>query len=257
MHLVAIANLVLGHFGDYGAMASDLVMSFGSLTHSEIVEPILTVATNIVLGSLEESLPEVSRPTQERMYHNLGHTPNWDTCFAQARLTEENLRLHSCADKKSDSVCQIACQMDDQQSWASITDLYYRYDGEYEESDEGDANAQEETLALRRAASLEVLKAYGGCFASGFLALQEPIPTRPNPKPRSHENANGFETRRWASDTRSIKTSSSRSSSNLNDPRPDSATLSCTDAHGLSKRGKWRWKGMKRSRKQAPKKLDV
>jgi hypothetical protein len=34
------------------------------------------------------------------VYHNLGRTPNWDVCFVQARLTEENLRLHSSAHRK-------------------------------------------------------------------------------------------------------------------------------------------------------------
>lgn len=34
------------------------------------------------------------------MYQNLGRTPNWETCFKQTQLTEENLRTHTATHKK-------------------------------------------------------------------------------------------------------------------------------------------------------------
>jgi hypothetical protein len=150
--------------------------------------------------------------------------------------------------------------MEDQQSWASITELYYRYDGEFAESDDGDAKAQKESVALRRAASLQVLKAYGGAFASGFLALQDPLPTRPKSKLRSCQSAEGFAIERLSSytttDTALRSSSSGLSSlSNLSSPRPDSATLSFAD--DVRKGGKWSWRGMRKSRKQILKNFDM
>ncbi|KAI4645205.1 hypothetical protein J4E93_006005 [Alternaria ventricosa] len=178
------------------------------------------------------------------MYQNLGRTPNWDTCFNQVQLTEENLQLHTATHKKVDS----ACQMDDQ--------LYYRYDGDFAESDDGNVETQRETIALRRAASLEVLKAYGGCFASGFLALQEPLPSRPKSKLRSYESAYSVDISRTASNATSLETASTSWSSNMDTPRPDSSTLG-VPVQEMEKGSKWSWRGMRRSRKQAAKKLEV
>ncbi|OWY44939.1 hypothetical protein AALT_g3804 [Alternaria alternata] len=177
------------------------------------------------------------------MYQNLGRTPNWETCFKQTQLTEENLRTHTATHKKLDS----ACEMDDQ--------LYYRYDGDFAESDDGNVESQRETIALRRAASLEVLKAYGGCFASGFLALQEPLPSRPKSKLRSYESAYSVDMSRTASNATSLETASSSWSSNVDVPRPDSSTLGAPVPE--SKSGKWSWRSMRRSRKQVAKKIEV
>jgi hypothetical protein len=146
---------------------------------------------------------------------------------------------------QQDSISRI----DEEQSWASITELYYRYDApaEFEESDCDTVNAQEKETAskLRKAASLEVLKAYGGCFASGFLALQDPLPKRSTSKLRSYESVGDFGLRR-GSETTSIAPTSSDSSVSLGWPRPDSATL-------VDKKSgrKWSWKGMRRSGKKA------
>ncbi|PZD04328.1 hypothetical protein A1F95_00700 [Pyrenophora tritici-repentis] len=183
---------------------------------------------------------------------NLGRTPNWDVCFSQAQLTEENLRSHSSIHSKADS----ACHLEDQQSAAGYTELYYRYDGDFAESDDGDADAQRQTMALRRAASLEVLKAYGGCFASGFLALQEPLPTRAKSKLRIYESADGCEMQRTASIATSFATSSSSWGNNDN-PRPDSATLSSTPVPESAKGARWRWRSMKKSWKPSAKKVEV
>jgi hypothetical protein len=74
-------------------------------------------------------------------------------------------------------------------------------------------------LALRRAASLEALQAYGGCFVSGFLAMQEPLP--------------------WTS-------SSNRSVASSGSPRPDSDTLSHTDALDAPVQRKRSWRSLAR-----------
>lgn len=155
------------------------------------------------------------------------------------------------------SQADSACQLEDQQSAAGHTELYYRYDGDFAESDDGDADAQRQTMALRRAASLEVLKAYGGCFASGFLALQEPLPTRAKSKLRIYESADGCEMQRTASIATSFATSSSSWGHNLDNPRPDSATLSSTPIPEPVKGARWRWRSMKKSWKPSAKKLEV
>jgi hypothetical protein len=117
---------------------------------------------------------------------------------------------------------------------------------DFAESDDETASAQQKnTSKLRKAASLEVLKAYGGCFTSGFLALQDPLPKRPTSKLRSYESVGDFGMR-LGSETTSIATGSSHSSVNFNIPRPDSATL----VDRKSGR-KWSWKGMRKSGKQA------
>jgi hypothetical protein len=135
--------------------------------------------------------------------------------------------------------------------------LYHQFDGDFQESDDEIADAQKENVALRRAASLEVLKAYGGAFASGFLALQDPLPTRPRTNLRSYQSAEGLAIERSASYTTSTTTSSRSTSplSNCSGPRPDSATLSFAD--NVRKGGKWSWRGMRKSRKQALKELDM
>ncbi|KNG51659.1 hypothetical protein TW65_01056 [Stemphylium lycopersici] len=179
------------------------------------------------------------------MYKNLGHAPNWDVCFQQSQLTEENLRSHSSNHRKTDS----ACQMGEQQ--------YYRYDGDFAESDDGDdIESQMHNLALRRAASMEVLKAYGGCFASGFLALQDPLPTRPKSKLRRYESADDCDIRRTASVATSLESASVSCASNLDSPRPDSATLSPAELQSVAKAGRWSWRSMKKTRKQSPKKTE-
>ncbi|KAF1937637.1 hypothetical protein EJ02DRAFT_412021 [Clathrospora elynae] len=190
------------------------------------------------------------------MYHNLGRTTNSNVRSVQAHLTEENLLLHGSASMKNNN---STCRPEEERSWASTTERYYRYDGDFEGSDdEGeDVEVRQNTIDLRRAASLEVLKAYGGCFASGFLALQDPLPTRPKSKLRSYEIAEEFDLQRWASEPTSIETASSRSSSNASSPRPDSATLSQADVQDLKQRRKWNWRVTKKSRRDAALKLGL
>ncbi|EUC36231.1 hypothetical protein COCVIDRAFT_21996 [Bipolaris victoriae FI3] len=189
------------------------------------------------------------------MYQNLGHTPNWDVCFQQAQLTEENLRSHGSTYASTHSPTHVkadsACYMLEPQQ-------YYRYDLDLEESDDEDASSQTKRMALRKAASMEVLKAYGGCFASGFLALQEPLPSRPQSKLRRYESADAFEIRRTASIATSLESGSvSCTSSNNDSPRPDSATLSPAQLQEATRGSKWSWRSMRKSRKNAAKKLDV
>lgn len=137
------------------------------------------------------------------------------------------------------------------------TQQYYHYDMDFDESDDEDASTYSKRMALRRAASLEVLKAYGGCFASGFLALQEPLPVRPQSKLRRYESAEEFEIRRTASIATSLETLSVSCTSTTSDsPRPDSATLSPEELQQATK-GKWSWRSMRKSRKNSAKKLGV
>ncbi|KAF2030248.1 hypothetical protein EK21DRAFT_89129 [Setomelanomma holmii] len=117
-------------------------------------------------------------------------------------LTEENLRLHSATQIKPFDVSST--NLDDAQS------------------DDGDIE-----IALRRAASLEALQAYGGCFVSGFLAMQEPLP--------------------WTS-TASIQSSSSRSIASSGSPRPDSDTLSHTDTRDTPIERKRSWRSLTKLR---------
>jgi hypothetical protein len=135
---------------------------------------------------------------------------------------------------------------------------YYRYDLDLEESDdEEDMSSQTKRMALRKAASMEVLKAYGGCFASGFLALQEPLPSRPQSKLRRYESADEFEIRRTASIATSLESGSvSCTSSTTDSPRPDSATLSPAQLQEAAKASKWSWRSMRKSRKHSAKKFE-
>lgn len=133
---------------------------------------------------------------------------------------------------------------------------YYRYDLDLEESDDEDVGSQRKRMALRKAASMEVLKAYGGCFASGFLALQEPLPSRPQSKLRRYESTDEFDIRRTASIATSLESASMSctSSTTTDSPRPDSATLSAALLQEAAKASKWSWRSMRRSRKNASKK---
>lgn len=134
--------------------------------------------------------------------------------------------------------------------------LYYRYDLDLEESDDEDVGSQKKRMALRKAASMEVLKAYGGCFASGFLALQEPLPSRPQSKLRRYESADEIEIRRTASIATSLESgSASCTSSTTDSPRPDSATLSPAQLQEAARATKWSWRSMRRSRKNTDRKL--
>jgi hypothetical protein len=100
------------------------------------------------------------------------------------------------------------------------------------ESDESDEDEDEmRNIALRRAASLEALQAYGGCFVSGFLAMQEPLP--------------------WLS-TSTITSGSDSSTTSVGSPRPDSETLSPADLRDLEGRRR-RWRGMEKLRKMTRK----
>jgi hypothetical protein len=85
-----------------------------------------------------------------------------------------------------------------------------------------------QNIARQRAASLQALEVYGGCFVSGFLAMQEPLP--------------------WLS-TPTLTSGSDSSTTSSGSPRPDSATLSSEDVRDLaylSEEYKSKWKSMKK-----------
>lgn len=98
--------------------------------------------------------------------------------------------------------------------------------GACDESVDEDLEAMRD-IALKKAASLEALQAYGGCFVSGFMAMQDPLP--------------------WLSPTASPSPSSS-SRWSFGSPRPDSDTLSRMDIEELSSEPKKSWRSMKRLR---------
>ncbi|EAT91239.1 hypothetical protein HBI56_017140 [Parastagonospora nodorum] len=136
------------------------------------------------------------------------------------RLTEENLRLHSAVNKKMPPQIML------QNHQLAEKEFHYNFNMDYEESEDGDLLAMHD-LALRQAVSLEALQAYGGCFVSGFLAMQETPP--------------------WASSP-TATTYSGTSSTSTGSPRPDSQTLSREDLRDLSGKSKKSWKGLKKIR---------
>lgn len=134
-----------------------------------------------------------------------------------------------------------------------------QFDDDFDGSEDGDSDARRHAIALRRAASLEALKAYGGCFTSGFFAMQHPLPGRP--VPHSHlrvpfEDDESHDLRTLASemssvDTGSVKTASSSSHYNAGRPRPDSDTLSHVDVKELKSERKWRWRSLGKKKRCA------
>lgn len=128
-------------------------------------------------------------------------------------------------------------------TWAESSELY-RFEYEMSDSGEEDVNAQQYNIALRKAASLEALKIYGGCFTSGFLAMTHgDIGDRQRPSP----DAERLDLQRLASemarvDTGSIETES-RFSSSCGSPRPDSDTLSRVDVRERCEK-RWGWKSL-------------
>ena len=132
-------------------------------------------------------------------------------------------------------------------TWAESSELY-RFEDDLSDCGEEDLNARRYNIALRKAASLEALKIYGGCFTSGFLAMTNGrIDSRSTPRP----DAEGLDLQWLASemarvDTGSIETESWFSGS-YGSPRPDSDTLSRVDARdGVEKKWSWRSLGKRR-----------
>lgn len=95
-----------------------------------------------------------------------------------------------------------------------------------EESEDEDLDTMRD-IALKKAASLEALQAYGGCFVSGFLAMQDPLP--------------------WLSPAASPSPSNS-SRWSFGSPRPDSDTLSRMDIEELSSERKRSWRSVRKLR---------
>jgi len=130
-------------------------------------------------------------------------------------LTEENLRAHRCAPINQQ---QSTCPMAQQKRTQSDNCVY-----------ELDEDEDEHSIALRRVASLQALKAYGGCFASGFLAMQHPFP--------------------WTTaETTSIRTSSSGSSHDSEYPGSDLETESIVSVQEIETGRRRPWKRFGRSR---------
>ncbi|KAH9878180.1 hypothetical protein J1614_003397 [Plenodomus biglobosus] len=138
-------------------------------------------------------------------------------------LTEENLRAHSCPPTIQQQSTHCNHHIPTKQ-----TSTFKNHFVEEDEEDEED----EQSVAMRRVASLQALKAYGGCFASGFLAMQQPLP--------------------WPttsmSETRSVRTSSTASSNDFEYPKAESDTESIVDVQEIQtgRRRSWRELGRKR-----------
>lgn len=148
-----------------------------------------------------------------------------------------------------DSACQVAVA----QTLDDLYESYYQIN-DFEGSDDGDFESRPENIALRKAASIEAMQAYGGCFASGFFAMQDPLPWTKPPNTRRSRS----QSRKLASDTNSVdnssvRTSSTRSISNDGMPRPDSDTLSNADAHQLKSSRKWKWSTLVKNSKTSTK----
>ncbi|CAO2650111.1 Nn.00g014030.m01.CDS01 [Neocucurbitaria sp. VM-36] len=176
------------------------------------------------------------------------------TRSGRSRLTEENLHMHSSTHIRNDSACELREEPTSMSAPKSHDQIADNFDG----SDDGDL----ENIALRRAASLEALKAYGGCFASGFLAMQDPLPwtSRRNDHvtKKRHEDIEGLDLEKLASEmvslgTESTKTTWSSLYSNAGCPRPDSDTLSQADIQSLKSERKWSWRSIGRKRRSAEK----
>ncbi|KAF2832345.1 hypothetical protein CC86DRAFT_462657 [Ophiobolus disseminans] len=141
----------------------------------------------------------------------------------QPLLTKENLRMHSAFNLKSFNNAEL--QPFEKQTGASTSEGYHAYSDDTE-SDDGEVNSTR-NIEMRRAASLGALQAYGGCFVSGFLAMQEPLPvSRPT----------------------TTRSSSATSVESLH-ARPDSATLGQADIQELSGRRQSSWIGARMLRK--------
>ncbi|KAJ4373004.1 hypothetical protein N0V83_003295 [Neocucurbitaria cava] len=171
-----------------------------------------------------------------------------------SRLTEENLRLHSFTQLKIDS----ACELREQPTWVSAPKPFAQSDNDFDGSDDEDLD----NIALRREASLEALQAYGGCFASGFLAMQDPLPWTSRRKghttKKRHEDVEGLDLERLASemasnDTESAKTTWSSLHIHIGYPRPDSDTLSQADIQSLKSDRKWSWRNIGKKRRSVEK----
>ncbi|KAH7411991.1 hypothetical protein DE146DRAFT_751135 [Phaeosphaeria sp. MPI-PUGE-AT-0046c] len=145
------------------------------------------------------------------------------TCIRPSRpqLTESNLRLHI-------AIQQRASQQMEEQSQAGVRCGSKAHACDISEDEDEDSDTMRD-IALKKAASLEALQAYGGCFVSGFLAMQDPLP--------------------WLSAASPSPSNSSRWS--FGSPRPDSDTLSRMDMEELSSERKRSWKSMKRLRNAA------
>lgn len=134
-------------------------------------------------------------------------------------------------------------------TWAESSELY-RFEDDSSESGEEDLDTTRYNIALRKAASLEALKIYGGCFASGFLAMTH---GDGNDRNLSDRDAEGLDLQRLASemarvDTGSIETELTISNSCIGSPRPDSDTLSRVDVRERNEK-KWCWRSLGKKRR--------
>ncbi len=204
------------------------------------------------------------------MYNNFSPRMNGVVRTEHSQLTEANLRLHTSSSIKVISsrqewlpghhadeytqrfnACETGAPM-----WGKSAEAYPCYD-DLDESDDEDITMPRNHVALRRAASLQALKAYGGCFASGFLAMQEPLPAIPR-KWSCTTDAESLDLEKLASEMslqemNSMKPGLSSRQDRAGSPRPDSDTLSQVDMSDVKHERRWRWRGMGKRRRNSAK----
>lgn len=175
------------------------------------------------------------------MCQHVTFEPEHNKALNQSRLTEENLRMHSFA--QSQTIQYNRAQAYKQLCMASPTAHQYEFDTVSEDDDD---EAEMENIALRKAASLEALQAYGGCFASGFLAMHSPLPWASARAFRDSNDSDAWHARLAMDsvETGSMTTASTYSSTNTGSPRPDSDTLSQTDHRSSQGERRWKWRAM-------------
>lgn len=163
----------------------------------------------------------------------------WSTC-ARAKKIKLTIILQSTRTYE-DRLCI------QDRTWAESSELY-RFEDDLSESGDEDLDTRRYNIALRKAASLEALKIYGGCFTSGFLAMTH---GDLDDRKLSYADAEGLDLQMLVAemarvDTGSIETDS-RFSGSCGSPRPDSDTLSRVDEKRSDK--KWSWRGFGKKRR--------
>jgi hypothetical protein len=154
----------------------------------------------------------------------------------QCRLTENNLRAHTL---------QVRCELLVSVMFYQTSGWCYQYAFDRDESEDEDLDDSRRDIALRKAASLEALQAYGGCFVSGFLAMQESLPR----SPRTSKLGVFRQRMRLSNPRDSVMDVATITSYDSEDsPRPDSDTLSVADIRKLRTERRWSWRSMGRQR---------
>jgi hypothetical protein len=191
----------------------------GPQTTTTIVPTYTNVPYHDYLSRLNHNILNPSIMCHQMEAQAASNTESWRPC-----LTEQNLRLHGAVHVQvsvGDARISTHCILTVYQTSNDIKQQFRAVAASICESDDEDVDDMQ-AIDRQRAASLQALEVYGGCFVSGFLAMQEPLP--------------------WLS----TPTLTSASDSSIGSPRPDSATLSREDVRDLCEGQKSKWKSVKK-----------